>query len=136
MSAHQQKTVLLVEDSKLQRLANERTLLRAGYAVLNAGTGEEALQLAHKHDPDVIVLDMLLPGMGGQHTLRALKDDPSTMHIPVMVLSSLSQSNSSKLQAEGAANYFEKSRMFDNKAGEKEFIEILREVSREVQVKN
>jgi CheY-like chemotaxis protein len=135
-SSNQRKTVLLVEDSKLQRMASERTLSRAGYAVLNAATGEEALRLAHEGNPDVIVLDMLLPGMGGEHVLRNLKGDAVTTKIPVVVLSSLSQANSAKLREDGAADYFEKSRMFEDANGEKAFLDMIREVLREAQVKN
>ena len=107
-------TVLLVEDSKVQKLMNERILHKAGYTVLNAADGEEALRLARETIPDVVLLDMLLPKLSGPEVLQALKQDPATARIPVIVLSSLPQCNEARLAQEGAASYFEKSRLFDN----------------------
>jgi CheY-like chemotaxis protein len=101
--------VLLVEDSKFLRMANERALSKAGYAVSTAADGEEALQLAVEQLPDIILLDMLIPKISGPDVLKALKNDPATVGIPVIVLSSLSQKNEEKLLSEGAAAYFEKS---------------------------
>ena len=101
--------VLLVEDSKFLRLANQNALCRAGYQVSTACDGEEALRVANEKIPDVILLDMMLPKLSGPEVLRALKANPATMHIPVIVLTSLSQKNEEKLRGEGAAAYFEKS---------------------------
>jgi twitching motility two-component system response regulator PilH len=101
--------VLLVEDGKFLRLANERALTRAGYQVSTAADGEEALKLAHDGHPDIILLDMMLPKLSGPEVLKALKTNPSTQTIPVVVLTSLSQRNEQKLLNEGAAAYFEKS---------------------------
>lgn len=101
--------VLLVEDSKFLRMATERALSNAGYLVSTAADGEEALQVANDKLPDIIVLDMMLPKISGPEVLRALKGNPATMHIPVIVLTSLSQKNEEKLLRQGAAAYFEKS---------------------------
>jgi CheY-like chemotaxis protein len=101
--------VLLVEDSKFLRIATERALSRAGYGVSTASDGEEALQLAKDQLPDIILLDMMLPKISGPAVLKALKENPATMDIPVVVLTSLSQKNEEKLLSEGAAAYFEKS---------------------------
>ncbi len=101
--------VLLVEDSKFLRMANERALSNAGFQVSTAADGEEALQLANDKLPDIILLDMMLPKISGPNVLKALKGNPATKDIPVIVLTSLSQSNEEKLLHEGAAAYFEKS---------------------------
>jgi CheY-like chemotaxis protein len=101
--------VLLVEDSKFLRMATERDLTNAGYLVSTASDGEEALQVAKDKLPDIILLDMMLPKISGPNVLKALKENPATMHIPVIVLTSLSQKNEEKLLSEGAAAYFEKS---------------------------
>jgi len=101
--------VLLVDDSKFLRMANERALSKAGYEVSTAADGEEALQVAHDQLPDIILLDMLLPKMSGPEVLKALKQNPVTMNIPVIVLTSLSQKNEDKLLHDGAEAYFEKS---------------------------
>jgi len=122
------KTVLLVEDSKIQKMASEMILHKAGYTVLGAANGEDALRVAHEGNPNLILLDMLLPGMTGQNVLRSLQQDPATTKIPVIVLSSLSQANSAKLRAAGAADYFEKSRMFKNEKGRVAFLDMVRKV--------
>jgi CheY-like chemotaxis protein len=101
--------ILLVEDSKFVRVAMERSLASRGYEVLGARDGEEALRLAFENVPDLILLDMMLPKMTGPDLLHALKHDPVTAHIPVVVLSALSQKNEAKLLEAGAAAYFEKS---------------------------
>lgn len=105
------RSILLVEDSKFLRLASERALVRAGYCVVSTDDGEQALREAQQRIPDLILLDMLLPKLGGPEVLRALKKNPATAHIPVVVLSSLAQKNETKLKRDGAAAYFEKSKL-------------------------
>ena len=101
--------VLLVDDSRFLRMANECALCKAGYQVSTAADGEEALRVANDKLPDIILLDMMLPKISGTEVLRALKANPATRDIPVIVLTSLSQRNEEKLLSEGAAAYFEKS---------------------------
>ena len=101
--------VLLVEDSKFLRMASEHALSKAGFQVSTAADGEEALQVANDKLPDIILLDMMLPRISGLDVLRALKKNPATKHIPVMVLTSLSQQNEERILNEGADAYFEKS---------------------------
>jgi CheY-like chemotaxis protein len=126
-----QTTILLVEDSKIQKLANERILHKAGYTVLSAKDGEEALRLAREAIPDIILLDMLLPKLGGREVMQALRKDPSTAQIPVLVFSSLPQANELKLKDEGAAGYFEKSRLVEQvAAGAKELIQLIENIVR------
>ena len=93
------------------RLANEKALLRAGYGVITASDGEEGLRMAHLGSPDLILLDMLLPKLGGQQVLQALRGNPVTASIPVVVLSSLPEKNAARLIQEGATAYFEKSKL-------------------------
>jgi CheY-like chemotaxis protein len=100
--------VLLVEDSKFLRIVNGRALAKAGYEVSTAADGEEALRVANDELPDIILLDMLLPKLSGPEVLQALKSNPATMTIPVIVLSSLSQKNEVKLKQAGAVEYLEK----------------------------
>jgi len=94
--------VLLVEDSKFLRLATERALARAGYDVTTAADGEQALQLARQKLPDVILLDLLLPKITGTDVLKALKADPATRAIPVVILSGMSGKNAERLRKDGA----------------------------------
>jgi CheY-like chemotaxis protein len=100
--------ILLIEDSKFQRIANGRALAKAGYSVVHAGDGEEGLRAAREHAPDLILLDMMLPKLSGLDVLRTLKADPLVKHIPVIVLSGLGQANEAKLLKEGAAAFFVK----------------------------
>jgi CheY-like chemotaxis protein len=101
--------VLLVEDSKFLRISTERALTKAGYQVVCAADGEEALRLAREHLPALVLLDMMLPKVSGPDVLKALKQDPATAGIAVMVLTSLSQKNAKALEKDGAAGFFEKS---------------------------
>jgi CheY-like chemotaxis protein len=105
------KSILVVEDSRFLRLANERALVRAGYSVVTAADGEEGLRMACQNVPDLILLDMMLPKLGGPEVLQALRQEPLTAQVPVIVLSSLSQRNEAKLKEAGATAYFEKSRL-------------------------
>jgi CheY-like chemotaxis protein len=101
--------VLLVEDSKFLRMSTERALTKAGYEVICAGDGDEALRMAREHLPALVLLDMMLPKLSGPEVLKALKQDPATAGIAVMVLTSLSQKNAKALEKDGAAGFFEKS---------------------------
>ena len=101
--------ILIVDDSRLLRLSNERALAKAGHNVISAEDGEAGLRLALEHKPDLVVLDMMLPKLSGQDVLRALRQNPDTVRIPVLVLSGLPQSNENKLLSEGATAYFQKS---------------------------
>src|ERR1039458_9280382 len=113
--------ILLVEDSKFLRLATERALARAGYEVSSAADGEEALQMAREKLPDLMLLDMLLPRMSGPDVLAALKKDPLTKGIPVVVLTGMSQKNAVRLRGDGAIGFLEKSALeLDKEPGKME----------------
>lgn len=118
-------TVLLIDDSKLMRIANQRTLAKAGYNVLTAEDGLAAVQSARDCHPDIVILDLMLPKLGGLDVLHRLKDDPELAGIPVLVLSGLSQRNEVKLRAEGAAAFLEKTTILDNEQVLLELIERL-----------
>lgn len=100
-------------------MANERALTKAGFEVSTAADGEEALRSVQNKLPDIILLDMLLPKISGPAVLKSLKNDPTTTHIPVIVLTSLSQKNEEKLLQEGAAAYFEKSTLELDKSSDR-----------------
>jgi two-component system phosphate regulon response regulator PhoB len=100
--------ILLVEDSKFLRLATGRALAHAGYEMTFAGDGDEALLMAGENLPDLILLDMMLPKMSGPDVLKALKKEPVTAAIPVVVLTGLSQANSDRLLSDGAAAFLTK----------------------------
>jgi CheY-like chemotaxis protein len=110
--------ILLVEDSRYQRMASKRVLAEAGFDVVEASDGEQALRQAQENPPDLIILDILLPRLGGEQVLQALRQDPATARIPVIVVSSLSQSNSERMKQAGATAYVEKSKLDPAKNGE------------------
>lgn len=103
--------ILLVEDSRYLRTACRRVLTEAGFGVVEASDGEEALRRVRESKPDLIILDMLLPRLGGEHVLQVLRQDRATACLPVIVLSALSQKNAGKLKKAGATAYIEKSKL-------------------------
>lgn len=79
-------TVLVVEDESDVVDILRYNLTRAGFHVLIAPAGDQGLDMARKMRPDIIVLDLMLPGMTGQEVCRALKGDANTEMIPVVML--------------------------------------------------
>lgn len=127
--------LLLVEDSKFLRLATERALARAGYEVSTAVDGEQALEVAREKMPDVILLDMLLPKIAGPEVLRALKKDPATAGIAVVVLTGMSGKNAERLRRDGAFAFLGKAELALDKGAEHlvgAVAEILRKLNLEV----
>ena len=116
--------ILLVEDSKFVRIATERALARAGYEIFSAGDGDEAVVLARQKQPDLILLDMLLPKRSGEEVLRLLKRDPETRSTPVVVMTGLSEKNAERLLQDGASGFLEKSAL-DLEHGADKLIEAL-----------
>jgi len=100
--------ILLVEDSKLLRITNERTLVKAGYDVISAEDGEEALRCAKEQKPDLILLDLLLPKVSGLEVLTRLKHNRDTAKIPVVALSGLSDKNRQRCSMPGRMNTLKK----------------------------
>jgi CheY-like chemotaxis protein len=106
-------TILVVDDNVHLQLAFKKVLTSSGYQVELAGDGEEGLRLALSTRPDVILLDMLLPKLGGVEVLLALKANRVTATIPVIALSGLPMSNEARLRRDGAISYLQKSNLED-----------------------
>src|ERR1700674_4846223 len=106
-------TILVVDDSVHLQIAFKKILTSSGYRVELAGDGEEGLRLAFSTRPDVILLDMMLPKLGGVEVLLALKKNRATARIPVIALSGLPMSNEAKLRRDGAIKYLQKSNLED-----------------------
>ena len=78
--------VLIVEDND-RNLELVRDILQAkGYGTLEAGTAEGGLEIARAHSPDLVLMDIQLPGSSGIEGLRALRADPTTAGIPVVAI--------------------------------------------------
>jgi DNA-binding response OmpR family regulator len=83
--------ILIVDDHPHILRLLQRELATEQHAVATAATGEEALHKARSEAPDVMVLDVMMPGMSGLEVLRALKSDPATRAIVVILLSALNE---------------------------------------------
>ena len=82
------KTILIVEDSPVQALALLRLLETRGLNIVCAANGEAGIEMTHQVNPDVILMDVQMPGIDGLETCRRLRDDSSTSHIPIILLTS------------------------------------------------
>ena len=80
------KLILVIDDGAEQRRFLERTLSAAGYRVVTAPDGESGSAAARSLLPDLIVLDVMMPGMNGYQVCRTLKADPATTDRPILVL--------------------------------------------------
>lgn len=86
-----QRTLLLVEDDNFLIEILVKKFKADNYHVIHAGDGEQALRKAHDEHPDIIMLDIILPGMNGFEILKKLKEDETIADIPVAFLSNLGQ---------------------------------------------
>src|SRR5246127_1942472 len=80
------RKIFLVENNEMNRDMLSRRLQRKGYTVVTAEDGEKGLLLARSEMPDLILMDISLPLMGGWEVTRLLKADGSTRHIPIIAL--------------------------------------------------
>ncbi|RCW47746.1 MULTISPECIES: response regulator [unclassified Halanaerobium] len=85
------KKILLVDDEKNIRLVVGKSLEKAGYDVIYAVDGVDAVEKANEANPDLVLLDLRLPKMNGFLVLEALKSDAATEEIPVVIVSALSE---------------------------------------------
>ncbi len=79
-------TLLLVEDNEMNRDAISRLLERRGFSVITGENGEQGLQLCRERLPDLVLMDVGLPGIDGYEATRQIKADPRTARIPVVAL--------------------------------------------------
>lgn len=86
MSSTRPKVILVVEDDPQQRTLYARVLGMAGYQVLEAGNSSDALAQVHDHRPDLVLMDVTLPGPSGWNATREIKSHPETHRIPVLVI--------------------------------------------------
>src|SRR5712692_9656562 len=81
-----QERILLIEDNPMNRRVAQFILKSRGYIVLEARDGQEALELLKTHLPDLILMDLQLPGLDGFTVTRIIKQDAATKDIPVVAL--------------------------------------------------
>ncbi|PZO54780.1 MAG: two-component system response regulator [Phormidesmis priestleyi] len=104
------KQILMIDDEiDIQTIARMGLNLISGWQVLTASSGQEGIQQAKGHQPDAILLDVMMPDMDGVATLAALKADAVTQAIPVIFLTAKSKaSDRQKLYALGAQGVINK----------------------------
>ena len=101
--------ILLIEDNPENRYLVTFLLEQRGHEVIPAESGPQGLELAAKIRPDLILLDIQLPGMDGHAVAGALKSDPQLQHIPVVAVTSYAMvGDREKCLAAGAEGYIEK----------------------------
>ena len=104
-----QQTVLIIEDEKLIIVSTQMVLEAAGFRVESATNGEEGIAKARSEAPDLILLDIMMPGIDGWETLTRLKRDATTVNIPVVIFTAREHSRGHQKSSEmGAADYFRK----------------------------
>jgi DNA-binding response OmpR family regulator len=81
------RRVIIVEDEDNVRETLELLLTNAGFKVQSSATGANIFNTIHDFNPDIILLDVILDNLDGRDICRSIKDDPTTRHIPVIMLS-------------------------------------------------
>jgi twitching motility two-component system response regulator PilH len=85
------KKILLVDDSPTERHSINEILVRCGYDVVLAEDGEQGIARAKADSPDLVLMDVVMPGMNGFQACRAITSDETTKHIPVILCTSKNQ---------------------------------------------
>ncbi len=83
------KKILIIEDEQSLRMSLQDTFTAEGFEVFTASDGEQGLKLALENDPDIILLDLLMPKMDGRVVLQKLRESPQGKSIPVIILTVL-----------------------------------------------
>lgn len=103
------KPVVLVVENDADNLITIRALLQDGYTVMEAAEGDSALSMARERTPDIILLDILLPGKDGFGILRAIKADEALRHIPVVAVTASAMTGSrEEILSHGFSGYVSK----------------------------
>jgi DNA-binding response OmpR family regulator len=108
MKEPEQKKILIIEDEKPLAHALDLKLSHEGFAITATGSGEEALQLLSKEHFDLVLTDLIIPGVDGFKVLETIQD--KKMKIPVIVMTNLNQEEDRKRASDlGATDFFVKS---------------------------
>jgi twitching motility two-component system response regulator PilH len=85
------KKIMVVDDSPTERLVLTDLLIRNGYVVVAADSGEQAIVMAKQELPDLILMDVVMPGMNGYQATRTISREEATKHIPIIMCTSKDQ---------------------------------------------
>jgi twitching motility two-component system response regulator PilH len=101
--------VLIVDDSPTETYKISSILSKSGYEVITAESGEQGVTVARKELPDVVLMDIVMPGLNGFQATRQLSREPSTSHIPVIIVTTKDQDTDRVWgQRQGARGYLTK----------------------------
>lgn len=104
------KKIVLADDEQFITIAYRDGLSRAGFTVVVAHDGMEALDLVKRENPDLVLLDLVMPRLNGFDVLKEMKNDPLVSDIPVVILSNLSQdTDEAEARKMGARDFYVKS---------------------------
>ena len=99
-------TILVVDDIEANARLLERMLTGDGHRVLVAHDGQEALDIVRARHPDLVLMDVLMPALGGLETCQRLKNDPATRFVPVVLVTALQESRDRLIGLEAGADDF------------------------------
>jgi len=100
------KRILVVEDEEDNRRIMRDLLTSVGYEIIEAVTGEEGVDAAATHVPDLILMDIQLPGLDGYEATRRIKTNPTLRHIPIIVVTSYALSGDDVKAFEAGCNAY------------------------------
>ena len=100
--------ILVVEDHPTMRDAMRLVLEGEGFAIDEASDGDSALEMVRADPPDLVFLDLNIPGVSGTDVLRALKDDPATAAVSVIIVTATGEEGRERVIRLGADEYFTK----------------------------
>lgn len=83
--------ILIVEDDQFLRELIVQKLTKENFDIVEAQDGEEGIKMIQTENPDIVLLDLILPGIDGFEVLSRAKNDPKTAHVPIIILSNLGQ---------------------------------------------
>jgi CheY-like chemotaxis protein len=106
-------TVVAIDDDPLAIELVRASLEPEGWTVLGAPTGQEGLALIRERQPSAVLLDLLMPGMDGFAVVEALRADPDTKSVPVVILTSRSMTRQEKERLQGRITYVARKAEFD-----------------------
>jgi DNA-binding response OmpR family regulator len=100
--------ILIVEDHPTMREAMRMVLEHEGFAIHETGNGRTALQMVKDQQPDLVFLDLNIPGVSGVDVLRTIKEDPSTADTRVIIVTATGEDGRAEVVSLGADDYFTK----------------------------
>jgi len=103
------KKILVVEDNQTNMYLNCRILRSSGYEVIEAKTGEKGIEMAIKEKPDLVIMDIQLPGIDGLETTKRIRESEAEDNVPIIALTSYAMAGDKKKALEaGCTGYIEK----------------------------